>query len=238
MGGRSFGSGVYRHELKYLISYREKDIIERRLREFAAMDSHAPDGGYFVRSLYFDDYWNSAYNEKMGGTLERDKYRIRIYNGSDSVISLERKHKRGSYILKEGAFLSRSETDSILSGDYGFLLSKSELVCRSFYVECMGSVMRPKVIVDYDRIPYVFEPGTVRITFDMRVRSGFMSYDIFDLSIPTYETMDPDMLILEVKYTEFLPQIFRDVIPSGAQIFTAASKFTMACDVRRDVLGI
>ena len=40
------------------------------------------NGGYLIRSLYFDDYWNSAYEEKESGVLMRKKYRIRIYNYS------------------------------------------------------------------------------------------------------------------------------------------------------------
>ncbi|ETJ26001.1 hypothetical protein Q604_UNBC17568G0001, partial [human gut metagenome] len=28
------------------------------------LDRHAQNGGYTIRSLYFDDYWNSAYEEK------------------------------------------------------------------------------------------------------------------------------------------------------------------------------
>ena len=44
------------------------------------------DSGYTIRSLYFDDYWNSAYAEKDAGILVRKKYRIRIYNfGTNSI---------------------------------------------------------------------------------------------------------------------------------------------------------
>lgn len=37
----------------------------------------------------------------------RKKYRVRIYNGSDKVIKLERKKKYGSWIYKEDAPLTR-----------------------------------------------------------------------------------------------------------------------------------
>ena len=55
------------------------------------LDPHAENGGYLIRSLYFDDYWNSAYEEKESGVLMRKKYRIRIYNYSAESIKLERK---------------------------------------------------------------------------------------------------------------------------------------------------
>ena len=64
------------------------------------LDKHARAGGYTIRSLYFDDYCNSAYEEKDAGILMRKKYRVRIYNGSDKVIKLERKKKSGSWIYQ------------------------------------------------------------------------------------------------------------------------------------------
>ena len=53
--------GRFRHELKYLINKRDMDCCIGRLSEFAQSDPHAKQGGYFVRSLYFDDMYRSAY---------------------------------------------------------------------------------------------------------------------------------------------------------------------------------
>ena len=75
-----------------------------------------------IRSLYFDDYWNSAYNEKMAGVDFRKKYRIRIYNCQDSHIKLERKIKLSNYIHKDSASITRQEFDWITEGRYDFLL--------------------------------------------------------------------------------------------------------------------
>ena len=103
----------YRHELKYLISYADKAELVVRLAPVLHLDPHAQQGGYFIRSLYFDDYWNTAYEEKDAGVLLRKKYRIRIYNCSDRSIKLERKKKFGSYIYKEAAPLTHAEFDAI-----------------------------------------------------------------------------------------------------------------------------
>lgn len=69
----------YRHELKYLISYGQKADLNLRLAPLLEQDSHACGGCYMIRSLYFDDYWNTAYQEKVDGVLMRKKYRIRIF---------------------------------------------------------------------------------------------------------------------------------------------------------------
>lgn len=56
---------TYRHELKYLISWADKAELTTRMSPVLKLDPHATNGGYFIRSLYFDDYWNTAYEEKM-----------------------------------------------------------------------------------------------------------------------------------------------------------------------------
>ena len=43
-------------------------------------------GQYHIRSLYFDDVYETALKDKVAGTDERCKYRVRIYNYNDSVI--------------------------------------------------------------------------------------------------------------------------------------------------------
>lgn len=54
----------FRHELKYLISYAQKADLNVRMAPLLGLDKHAKNGGYMIRGLYFDDYWNSAYQEK------------------------------------------------------------------------------------------------------------------------------------------------------------------------------
>lgn len=97
------------------------------------LDKHASNGGYMIRSLYFDDYWNTAYREKVDGVLLRKKYRIRIYDYSDRVIKLERKRKSDSWIYKEDAPLTHEQFDRILAGDYEF--------CATANINCAASFM-------------------------------------------------------------------------------------------------
>ena len=61
----------FRHELKYLISYAQKADLNVRMAPLLGLDKHASNGGYMIRSLYFDDYWNTAYREKVDGVLLR-----------------------------------------------------------------------------------------------------------------------------------------------------------------------
>ena len=216
---------VYRHEWKYLLSLPEAEILKRRLMPFLHLDKHASSEGYEIRSLYFDDYYNSAYNQKLMGVYSRKKWRIRIYNYSDSKIVLERKKKNGNYIYKESVDLTREEFEKILCNDFYFLLQKEENLYKEFYFECTANVLRPKVIVDYKRLPLILDEGTVRITFDSEVAAAVGSFDIFDSTLPKLAAQDPNNLILEVKYTEFLPQLIKDLLPPDGQEFVAFSKY-------------
>ena len=220
----------YRHELKYLISYGQKADLNVRMAPLLDHDSHARDGSYTIRSLYFDDYWNTAYQEKVDGVLTRKKYRIRIYDYSDRVIKLERKRKSDSWIYKEDAPLTHEQFDRILAGDVGFMEHSEHQLCREFYVEYVSNVLRPRVIVDYEREPWILDAGTVRVTFDMDVRAAVDGFDIFDRTLPTLPVLEPGKLVMEVKFTEFLPQIVRDILPGKAQEITAASKYVLCCD--------
>lgn len=92
---------TYRHELKYLISWADKAELTTRMSPVLKLDPHATNGGYFIRSLYFDDYWNTAYEEKDAGVLLRKKYRIRIIIAATAVSSWsERKNLAVTSIKK------------------------------------------------------------------------------------------------------------------------------------------
>jgi len=221
---------IFRHEWKYLLSQDQAELLKRRLQPFLKLDSHASQEGYIIRSLYFDDINNSAYNQKLMGVYSRKKWRVRIYNFSDSKIALERKKKRGNYIYKESVDLTRDEFEKIIGNDHQFLLNKKDNLYKEFYFECMSNLLRPKVIVDYNRIPLTMEEGTVRITFDSLVAAAVGSYDIFDPSLAKLPAMDPNNIILEVKYTEFLPQLIKQLLPCEAQEFVAFSKYVACYD--------
>lgn len=221
---------VYRHEQKYLISKKDQYLIRQRLRELMVLDKHVRENSYTIRSLYFDDYWNSAYEDKQAGVLKRKKYRIRIYNFSADIIKLERKRKHGAYIYKEDAPLTQEEFYKILDGDYTFLLHSPYQLCQEFYVECIVNAMKPRTIVDYEREPWTLNAGTVRVTFDENVRAAIGSFDIFDANLPALEVLEPDKLVMEVKYTEFYPEIIKEIIPSDAMEYTAVSKYVLCYD--------
>ena len=160
----------YRHELKYVSSEMELALVKGRLDHLISLDSHVKEKGiYSIRSLYFDDYDGRCYDENESGSDPREKFRIRIYNGSASKITLELKKKERNKTLKLSCPLTEEQCRTLMKGvplpmrpDYPPLLQKLLLQMRT-------RLLRPVIIVDYDRVPYVCKDGNVRITMDKNI---------------------------------------------------------------------
>ena len=225
---------AFRHELKYLINRRDMDSCISRISRFAGFDEHASGDGYLVRSMYYDDMDCSAYEDKENGVRGRYKFRIRMYDMDDSFICLEKKIKEGSFVRKESAVLSTEEYDMIRCGKTDHLLGRKEPAANDFAATSRINRLHPEVIVDYHRIPFVYEHGTVRITFDTDIKA-VNSNDIMRKDAPAYNVLPTDVLIMEVKYTEFLPEIFTAILPiEGCRL--ASSKYVMCVDVLRRMM--
>ena len=188
INGNSPGNN-YRHELKYVISEGEHQLLSTRLKACLRQDYYASvnNGEYFIRSLYFDDPFDTAdLGKSQRRSCSRDKFRIRIYNHSDSIIKLERKHKEGQYIKKDSVSLSRADCDAFLRGNIECLRENESPFAMQFYGIFKANHLQPKVLVDYTREPYVFPSEDVRITFDKNVRSAMRSTDLFNPNTVTY----------------------------------------------------
>jgi hypothetical protein len=83
----------YRHEWKHEITFGDMLVLRSRLSAVMKRDSHAIDGKYLIRSLYFDTPTDKALREKVDGVNIREKFRIRYYNNDTSLIHLEKKSK-------------------------------------------------------------------------------------------------------------------------------------------------
>ena len=218
----------YRHELKYIISEGEHKLLATRIKACLKQDYYASlsGGEYLIRSLYFDDPFDSALWEKASGVGSRDKFRIRIYNYSDSAIKLERKHKEGQYIKKDSVSLSREDCEEILRGKFECLKHNPDPFAMQFYGIFVSNHLRPKVLVDYTREPYVFPAEDVRITFDKNVRTALRCTDLFNPNVVTYPVWDlNNCMILEVKFNESLPLYVQELLTLGSSQRTAASKY-------------
>jgi len=216
-----------RHELKFLVSAPQYYACRQRLRRLLRPDSHAgPSGEYRITSLYLDDAWDSALFEKLSGVEERHKFRIRIYNGRDDVIMLEKKVKNGEGIRKVRVRIDLPLYEAIRRGDPEPLREAGDPLLSEVAWQMKNRLLRPKVIVDYVREAYLYPFGNVRITFDKHLRSGLASLDLFRTA-PLAPVPLNGLAILEVKYDAFLPRAVQDVLQTDSLTRQAASKYVL-----------
>ena len=218
----------YRHEYKHVINLLDYHTLRQRIRLIAKLDRNAgANGRYHIRSLYFDNDNDKALREKLYSLPNREKFRIRIYNESGDFIRLEKKSKVGGLGNKRSVQLTREQAEQILAGDTAWMVRAGNALLTEFYAKLCYQRLQPKTLVDYWREAYLFPYGNVRITFDFDVRTGVYSTGLFDKNIPALRTGEPGLLLLEVKYDHFLPDIIRDLIQTNTQRTGAFSKYAV-----------
>lgn len=228
--GKDLPEGMkFRHEMKYLCTDAQLAMIKSRLSGVMKSDPHTgEDGTYLIRSLYFDDYNDRCLRENIAGVAPREKFRIRIYNGSMNRISLERKSKVSDKIRKISTVLTPEQynvltnpnADKTVKDEYPELMKKLLALYHT-------TRMQPKVIVEYERRPFICQTGNVRITFDRNLTSCSKLETFSDKIIKGRPIMPTGLQLLEVKYDEFLPDyIYRTLQMPNLQL-TAYSKYSL-----------
>lgn len=217
----------FRHEVKHIISNLDMLILRQRLKAVMMLDSHAKDGRYEVRSLYFDNPDDKALRNKLDGVSVREKYRIRLYDNDPSVIHLERKFKYSGLGYKDLAMLTAKQAKQIVCGDICWMAESTDEVILGFYSQIRGEGLEAKVIVDYTREPFIFVPGNVRVTLDYNIRTALRCTDFLNANCITIPISDSPC-ILEVKWDNFLPDVIRDMVQLENRQNTAFSKYA-AC---------
>jgi hypothetical protein len=217
-----------RHELKFYINVREYELLRKKLQIVLKKDENmVNEEGYHIRSLYFDNVYDSDLFEKNYGIYKRKKFRVRIYNQSDQIIKLEKKNRYGEMINKESIPISRDEYERLLIWDYDFLLDKKASVAKDFYLFMRTQHMSPKIIVDYVREAYMEDIEDVRITFDKYLSAAINSIDIFEKDIVTIEALNEPLMIMEVKFNSYLPDYIRDILQLDSHQRSAISKYVI-----------
>ncbi|EQB38349.1 hypothetical protein M948_07150 [Virgibacillus sp. CM-4] len=218
-----------RNELKHAISVAEYHVLQDKLQHYLRRDPNAKrNGRYLIRSTYFDNFDNKVLQEKKEGYLNRDKYRVRIYGKSGKVIHLERKSKRNNLTFKTKCEISRSEFEKLRIGDITWMENDERALIRDLMFEMKYHQLKPKAVVDYEREPWIYPYGNVRITFDMKVQSSIQNTDMFNRHLPMIDVLEPHLIILEVKYDAYLPDVIKHLLQLSDTRQEAYSKYQLS----------
>ena len=216
----------YRHEYKYICDETQLAIIQGRIHPLLQLDRHSSFRGFYqIRSLYFDDPYNTCYFENENGTDPREKFRIRIYNADSSRISLEIKRKERGKTHKTACSITEEQCQVLMRGEvlpddpnYPAVLQKLLLLMKT-------KNYQPKVIVEYVRVPYVYPIGNVRITLDKNISSSSCVASFLEAEISTRPVLSTGKHVLEVKYDELLPDYIYNLLQIPKLQYTAFSKY-------------
>lgn len=195
-----------RREEKYLLTYSEYSRIAARIRSVMQPDVNGIGGEYSICSLYFDDRYDTALDEKESGLPEHIKFRIRTYSGTDGVIKLERKTKRGIVTEKSSIGITRDELAGICSG--GSVDSDSK--CFALVTELRSRGFYPVISVRYDREAFWHPGSDVRVTFDKNIDAlSADTENLFGAELGTVPAVPRETIIMEIKYGEKCPSFVR-----------------------------
>lgn len=216
----------FRHEYKHSITPADMAVLRMRLSAVMQPDSFTVGGKYMIRSLYFDNLFDKALLEKLNGVNQREKFRIRYYNGDTSFIRLEKKSKFGGLSSKQSAPLTYKQADLLAHGEI-IRDSKNELV-NELSFKMSSQLLKPKTIVDYTREAFVYSAGNVRVTLDYNIRTGLDPSAFLDPNCVTVPTGED--IILEVKWDEYLPAVIEQAVQLGSRQTSSFSKYA-ACRI-------
>lgn len=218
----------YRVEQKYIITEDKAVYLKFKLENLMNYDKHAKEGVYRIRSLYFDDMYDSFLEDNEAGNDFREKYRIRTYNNEKDKIHLEIKAKERGYTSKMKEELTLQECLDYMENRDWSLKESDGLVKRKLYALKLMRRMQPVQIVEYDRIPFVEEKGNVRVTLDKNIVGTSETGAFWEDILPGIPVLPTGQHILEVKYDEFLPDYIKQILNEVHLTKTAFSKYYYA----------
>lgn len=230
-----------RYEFKFLLNQKKADQIEKEIKNFMILDENAikmKNKKYFVRSLYFDTPEFSNFYEKVDGIKIRKKFRIRSYTNKKSKNSsyfLEMKGRKNQKTYKFRTpilynhldyFLDKKKLTSLLK-----FYSKKNKVINDFIYESFKKKLEPKVIVDYNRRPYINKYGLLfRLTFDTNLKSS-SGNNLFEINKNfNFKECVSGKTILELKFERSIQPWFHRIIQNYNLMRLSISKFAIGME--------
>lgn len=230
MNIRNSSISVYRHEDKYILNLVDLSLLKNKLDILLQRDPYSQFSPYPVRSLYFDSLNAKDLITKYAGVEERKKIRIRTYDPKKRRCKLEVKEKYGNLGHKISLWITKSEALYFCQGDFSALcryFDTSEDAIRIYHEMIMGCY-RPAVLVEYDRLAYVYPLFDTRITFDINIRGSESNFSLFDPTV-NWSHQASENVILEVKYNKRLVDHISTILKPYHLVQTSVSKY---CECR------
>ena len=227
---------LQRYEFKYFLTKKVANEIKEHVNKFMILDKYANfdlKNSYFVRSVYFEDNFNSNFDEKINGYRIRKKFRLRYYNKNIQTgpIFLETKGRNLERTYKRRIKINLSDVETIKEKKFVFnLLQKypQSVPIHDFVFEFYKKQLKPKIIIDYEREPYTNKHGLYfRLTFDQNLSCINLNNRFENTSKNQKTLCRAGYTILELKFDRSIPLWFHRIIQSYNLKRESISKFVL-----------
>ena len=227
---------LQRYEFKYFLTKEVANEIKEHVNKFMILDKYANfdlKNSYFVRSVYFEDNFNSNFDEKINGYRIRKKFRLRYYNKNIQTgpIFLETKGRNLERTYKRRVKINLSDVETIKEKKFVFnLLQKypQSVPIQDFVFEFYKKQLKPKIIIDYEREPYTNKHGLYfRLTFDQNLSCINLNHRFENTSKNQKILCRAGYTILELKFDRSIPLWFHRIIQSYNLKRESISKFVL-----------
>lgn len=196
---------VLRQEKKLLATIEDYNRYTQYFSRVMQEDKYNGKDGYCIRFLYFDSL-------KDNDVQESRKMRLRNYGADCDFAILEMKQKQGDMQKKRYMRLSKEDALALIAGKYSVLLKYRESFAAECYALMRKNQYHPKTIIECRRKSFTVKENNIRVTFDHHVVCTESDYDIFSSSLVQYPSLDPQLVMLEIKYNRFLLGNIKDMI--------------------------
>lgn len=210
------------YELKFLIDDDRAEQIMAWAREHLDPDPHAdPELGdrYHVNSLYLDTAQFDVFHRSNG--FGRQKYRLRRY-GTESLVWFEQKQKRKGIVRKRRVSVDENEIERRLISP-----PEADWIGQWFRHKLDQQGLRPICQVTYERFARVkaTDEGPIRVTVDDHLTACIAA----GWNVPSGSLNGVGLLegqrILELKFRDVMPALFRRLIETERLAVTRFSKY-------------
>ncbi len=231
-----------RFEFKYVLRADLRKEIESELGYFLQLDPYVagkPDKKYTVRSLYFDDPALTHYYDKTEGMLHRAKFRLRTYSrdpAENCATFLEIKGRHNALVFKHRVPLVHGKRGEFAPGEQGVAKSIMERadkgpVLTRFEFEHARKQLRPVMLIDYERRPYVSKyDAEFRLTLDEKLQ-GTSTKSLYPQPWDSSRSILLGYSVMEVKFRYHMPSWFHRIIQSYGLRRVSVSKVCHGMEV-------
>lgn len=222
----SYQNTFKRYELKYLLTRKQKEIIQNAMTAYMVGDEY---GKSTICNIYFDTPDSLLIRRSLEKPVYKEKLRVRSYGRAkkNSTVFVELKKKYKSVVYKRRVSATEQEAMDYLCKGIS-LPQQNQITEEIDYAMELYQNLQPAVYLSYEREAfYGKEDRDLRITFDENIL--WRNEDI-SLCSEVYGTpiLEPGYVLMEVKIAGAMPLWLAKLLSDNQIYKTSFSKYGCA----------